>query len=155
MGMRGLGGELFRYLLASAAALGADAGLLWGLTEWGGVPYFVSAAIGFTAGLAVVYTLSVAWVFRRRSLAGQPLAELALFIGIGVVGLALNEAILAGLTETLGLHYMAAKAASVGVVFTWNFAARKLALFAAEAGRPAPDFREASLLPRAGGTVPT
>lgn len=123
--------ELMRYGLASAAALAADVGLLYALTSWAHVPYLISALAGFMAGLAIVYTLSVTWVFKKRALEDRR-AELLIFAVIGVVGLGINELVLWALTDGLGLYYLLSKAVSVGAVFTWNFGARKYMLFGHE-----------------------
>lgn len=123
--------ELMRYGLASGAALVVDVGLLYALTSWVHVPYLISALAGFMAGLAIVYTLSVTWVFKKRALVDRR-AELLIFGAIGVVGLGLNELILWTLTDGLGVYYLASKVVSVGVVFAWNFGARKYMLFGHE-----------------------
>lgn len=120
--------EFIRYFVASLIALAVDFGTLWALTSLAGVSYLISGAIAFTIGLAVVYILSVFWVFSARNVRNRSV-EFLLFAVIGVVGLALNEAILYALTTVFGLFYLLSKAASVIVVFSWNFAARKWLLF--------------------------
>jgi len=76
----------------------------------------------------VSYALSVVWVFDARRVASKT-AEYALFVLVGVVGLALNEGLLWLFTETLGLHYLLAKLIAATIIFGWNFGARKLLLF--------------------------
>lgn len=128
------GAELIRYFAASALALAVDFGLLVVLTEAVGLHYQVSGALAFVCGAAVIYLLSIRWVFATRRMAGRPSAELAIFVAIGVVGLGLNHVMLGLGTEDLGLPYEVSKIGSVGAVFTWNFIARKLTLFT----RPQP-----------------
>lgn len=123
--------EFIRYGFASAIALIVDGVLLWLLTEFLGFSYLLSGAISFTAGLIVVYLLSVFWVFERRLVRSRA-AEFAIFALIGLVGLAFNEAILYLFTSLLGVYYLVSKVASVVVVFSWNFAARKWILFRTE-----------------------
>lgn len=127
MGSEGLH-EFIRYVVASAIALLVDAGLLWLLTDFGQISYLLSGAIAFTAGLTVVYLFSVYWVFEARAVESRS-AEFLIFAMIGLVGLGLNEVVLYVLTGTFGLFYLVSKAASVVVVFSWNFAARKWLLF--------------------------
>ena len=121
--------ELARYFLASGVALAIDLGLLIGLTEIAHLHYQTAAAIGFTAGLVAIYLMSILWVFENRTLAGHQTAEFVLFALIGVVGLGINHAVLWLLAGTIGVHYLAAKAVSVAIVFAWNFLARKATLF--------------------------
>lgn len=120
--------ELVRYFLASLVALVVDGGLLVLLTTYTSLGYLVSGAISFSLGLIVIYLLSVTWVFDARAVKSRGL-EFSLFASIGVIGLLLNELILWLLTDYAGWFYLASKVASVAVVFTWNFIARKSTLF--------------------------
>ena len=115
-------------MLASQAAFWLDLGVLALLTEVGGLHYLVSAAISFLAGTTLSYVLSVVWVFDDRRVASK-IAEYALFVLVGVAGLALNEGLLWLFTETFGLHYLLAKVIAATIIFGGNFAARKLLLF--------------------------
>jgi len=106
----------------------ADYGLLYVLTEFAGVQYLVSAALAFVAGLTVNYLLSNLIVFKAHRLESR-LVEFLVFAVIGVIGLALNEAIMYCCSEIIGMHYMVSKLVSTVTVFFWNFFARKLTLF--------------------------
>jgi len=136
--------EFIRYFIASAIALVVDAGSLYLLTDVAGLPYLYSGAIAFILGLTIIYVLSVTWVFDRRVLrdpkaefllfavigiVGDPKAEFLLFAVIGIVGLGINEAVLWVATDVIGLYYLISKVLSVIFVFSWNFGARKYALF--------------------------
>ena len=120
--------ELLRYLLASAGALVVDAGSLYLFTEYAGLHYLVSAAIGFLLGMATIYLLSIGWVFSVRRVK-KTHHEMLIFALIGVVGLGINELGLYLLTEFLSFHYMISKLLVSCLVFSWNFLARKLILF--------------------------
>jgi len=115
-------------VVTSALAFSVDFGLLVLLTEIAGLHYLVSAALSFCVGASVSYTLSVLWIFRTRRFSSR-LLEYALFVGVGVVGLGLNEVLLWLLTEPLGLYYMASKVVAAALIFFWSFGARKLILF--------------------------
>lgn len=134
-----IAGESWKYLAASVAALAVDYGLLVALTSGAHLHYLWSAAIGFTAGLAVTYVLSIAFIFRERRFGRG--AELTGFLVIGLIGLGLNELLLKGMVEGLGLYYAWAKVPAAGVSFMFNFIARRLLLFTApgRADIPNPD----------------
>ena len=123
----GLGREFVKYGLGSALALIVDYSLLIILTEWAHFHYLVSAAIGFTAGLIVIYVLSIAVIFENRSV-GNRWSEFTVFATIGILGLGLNEILLFGF-EQLSVSYMIAKIPTAGAVFVFNFMLRRTLLF--------------------------
>jgi putative flippase GtrA len=125
--------QFLRYAVVGGLAFAVDAGLLWALTALAGFYYLLSAAISFTAGLVVNYLLSRFWVFDRRTLSSTTL-EFAIFTLIGIVGLGLNQLVMWGFTEKLGLYYLLSKCCAAGCVLLWSFGARKWALFS---GAPA------------------
>lgn len=120
--------QFLRYSLVGGMAFLVDFGSLYAFTEFGGLPYLVSAALAFVLGLCTNYVLSISWVFSSRKL-GNRWLEFGVFALIGLVGLGLNELIIWQFTETIGLHYLVSKIVSAGVVLFWNFFARKYALF--------------------------
>ena len=120
--------ESVRYLAASALALAIDFGLYSGLIRLAGIDYLVAAPIGFAAGLATVYAMSIRWVFRHRRLQSAH-TEFVLFALIGLAGMALNQGVVWAGVEKLSLSYELAKVVSAGTVFGFNFVFRKLLLF--------------------------
>lgn len=119
--------EFVRYFGASACALALDAGLL-ALGRLVGLPYPLAAGIGFLAGLALAYWLSVRWVFTERSLENK-VAEFGTFAIVGVAGLGLTELILHLGIEAMGWSLPVSKTVSAGIVFLFNFGLRKALLF--------------------------
>ena len=95
-----------------------------------GVSYPAAAAIGFSAGLWLAYTLSVRYVFDKRRLSNER-AEFMVFAGIGLMGLLLTEALLWAMVGRAGIGPLPAKMAAAGIVFGFNFGARKALLFSA------------------------
>ena len=117
--------QLLRYGFVGGAAFVVDFGLLYLLTQYGGLHYQLSAGISFMAGLIVNYLLSISWVFNRSVSDNDALKGFLLFSLIGVVGLGLNALILWVCTEWLGLFYLLSKIISTGIVFLWNFLGRR------------------------------
>jgi putative flippase GtrA len=126
--LRELAGEGGRYTAASALAFAVDFGTYAFLIRAAGVPYLVAAPIGFLLGLITIYALSVRWVFVMRRLPDARI-ELAVFGGIGLAGLGLNQVVVYAGVEWLSLSYWWAKLVSAALVFGFNFSARKLLLF--------------------------
>lgn len=120
--------QLFRYLFVGGFAFIVDYGLLFVLTEWGGLHYLFSASLSFLAGLAVNYLISTSWVFRTSKISNRA-AEFIVFSIIGVIGLGLNSLLLYLFTDLLHIHYMISKLITAALVMLWNFFARKIILF--------------------------
>jgi putative flippase GtrA len=123
----GVAGEFLRYLVCSALALGSDAGL-YAIGIHAGMSYALAACLSFLVGLAVAYGLSVRWAFKVRAI-DNPRAEFLVFAGVGIAGLLLTEALLWLQIAHLGFSPLWAKIGAAGVVFLFNFAARKALLF--------------------------
>ncbi len=120
--------ESWKYLLVSILALAVDYGLMVSLTQMAGVHYLASAAIGFCAGLAVNYILSVTVVFTERRLSSRRLEFLG-FLVIGLLALGLNEVLMKAFVEALHLDYRLAKIPAAGIGFIFNFVTRRVLLF--------------------------
>jgi putative flippase GtrA len=120
--------QLVRYTIIGVPAFAVDFGLLFFLTHFVHIPYLLSAAIAFIAGVSISYYLSVLWVFSSRSMDSKS-AEFLIFVIVGIVGLGLNELIIWFFTEQIHFHYLVSKINSTLLVYFWNFFARKCLLF--------------------------
>jgi putative flippase GtrA len=91
--------------------------------------YEVSAAIiSFILGLTANYILSSLWIFRRRRIAKQSY-DFMFFGLIGMIGMLLKAAIVWFLTEVPEMIIEFSNPLATGVVFIWNFLARKYLLY--------------------------
>jgi len=120
--------ELIPYIVASGAGLALDVSLLWLQVSVVGVPYLAAAAISFLSGTALVYWASIRHIFGFRRLASAR-NEFAVFLSIGLVGLAINLGVIYIGVSRLGLHYLPAKIGAAGFTFLANFAMRRWLLF--------------------------
>lgn len=127
-----LAADLAKYGFASAAALALDFVTLLLLYKGFGLNYLVAAAIGFLAGLALVYGLSVRYVFGDRRKLGARM-EIIGFLATGLAGLALTEGLMHLFVDYACLPVAFAKIPTAGVVFLFNFTARRALLFSAPA----------------------
>ncbi len=120
--------ELVLSMGVSAVSFALDFGALALLTEAFRLHYLLSAAAAFTLGTTLSYVLSVSLVFGSRRVRSRAL-EFALFVLIGLIGLALNETLMWLFTERIALYYLLSKIIAGALIFFWNFGARKLILF--------------------------
>lgn len=122
------------YLLASALALGSDAGLFLLLLDAGLAPVPASAT-GYCAGILVHWLISSRLVFSDGAAArgtGERHRQKLLFVGSAVVGLAVTTAIVGG-GSALGLDPRLAKLAAILVSFQTTYLLRRHIVFRAAA----------------------
>jgi putative flippase GtrA len=123
------------YLLASALALGSDAGLFLLLLDAGLAPVPASAT-GYCAGILVHWLISSRLVFADGAAArgtGELHRQKLLFVGSAVVGLAVTTAIVGG-GSALGLDPRLAKLVAIIVSFQTTYLLRRHIVFRAAAG---------------------
>lgn len=120
--------QLFQYLIVGGIAFAVDFSVLYLLTEFVSLHYLLSATASFLIGLLVNYTLCIRWIFDYRALENRA-HEFAIFAAIGIVGLVLNNLLLFGFTETLGVHYLISKLMAAFFVLVFNFSLRRHLLF--------------------------
>lgn len=117
--------QLFRYAIVGGVAFAVDFGALYCFTDIVGVPYLLSACIGFCLGLVVNYLLSVKWVFNQDDPNRNSVTELIGWFVIGIAGLGLNTLIMWIATDIFNVYYLISKIISTVIVFLWNFFARR------------------------------
>ncbi len=121
--------DFVRYGAASAVALAVDFILLMALHYGLGLNHLIAAALAFAAGFLTVYWLSITHVFAdRRAL--PPRVEFGGFLAIGLAGLALTEVLMYLLVDIAHASILDAKVITSGLVFAFNFLARRQMIFA-------------------------
>jgi putative flippase GtrA len=120
--------QLTRYGIIGLVALFFDYSVLVILTEYAHINHLLSATAGFFVGLLVNYGLATRYVFKKGKLNNKKL-EFIIYSVIGGGGLLFTIGLIWLLTDFLSIHYTISKAVAVGIVFLWNFYARKYILF--------------------------
>lgn len=116
--------QFIRYGFVAAVAFVFDFGLLFVFTHYVGFFYLLSATLSFTISAVVNYYLSTLWVFSNR-VERQRSHELAIFMSICLVALALNDIFMWLFTSVIGIFYLVSKILTVCIVFFWSFGARR------------------------------
>lgn len=111
--------RFLRYALVGGGTFGFDLILLYVVTEYLGVPYYLATAGAFLIAVSMNYFISRRFVFRgtERSLH----RGYAYFITIALLGAALTTAGVALLVTYAGLYYMVARVLVAFVVGTINY----------------------------------
>ncbi|MDE6746403.1 MAG: GtrA family protein [Oscillospiraceae bacterium] len=128
--------EFFRYAIVGGIAFLADSGTLFVFKEFilkGGTKpeIFASTAMGFIAGLAVNYILSIIFVFKKseNSSSGKGAKAFIVFTVIGIIGLGLTELGMYAGVYLLKWHYLVTKVITAALVLVWNYCGRKIFVF--------------------------
>lgn len=136
--VRRVAGQFGRFLVVGAVSFGIDYGVFLLLHTALGAPYVLASAISLTLSLLVNYVLTVRFVFEARP-GRNVVAELVAYVAISIVAIGLNQLVLLGSVEVLGLSPEVGKLVATGVVLVFNFIARKLLIERRPRTRVEPD----------------
>lgn len=120
--------KIVRYFFVGGTAAAIDISIFFCFAKLLGYNYLLVACAGFLLATVANYFLSVRFVF-RSGVRFTKKAELALVYMVSLIGLGLNQLILFGLVEMVGVEMLLSKVGATGSVFIWNFAARNLIVF--------------------------
>ena len=111
-----------RFGVIGLAATALHVILVLALVEGPGLPVLLANGIAFSAALALSYAGNHGWTFRARGRHGRHFPR---FVAIALIGLALNQAIMAAAVSGLDLDYRLGLAAVVVVVPVLSFLANR------------------------------
>lgn len=118
--------RLVRFCLVGASGVVVNTALLYLLTEVGGMNHLVAAVFATEAAIINNFLLNDRWTFADVESANSWLRRALRYNSVALVGLAISVAVLAGLTYTLGLHYLVANLFAIGVGTLWNYTGSSL-----------------------------
>ncbi len=118
--------EIVRFCLVGGSCFLLDYGLLYVLTEYGGINYLYSSGISFTTTVLINYWLCVVYVFHGAK--KQTKKQATIFIGSSIAGLAINQLCMWLLVDIIGMYYMYAKLVATAVVTVWNYVMKRKAI---------------------------
>lgn len=112
--------RILRFLASGGVAAAVNLGVLYGMTEYLGVWYLVSASLAFIISFAVSFTLQKFWTFGDRRLAGAS-RQAVLYFCIALSNFFLNIGILYTLVEYAHLHYIFSELIAMVVIACASF----------------------------------
>lgn len=119
--------EFMRFVAVGAGATVVHYAILIGLVELAHAALIPATTAGFCGGALTSYTLNRRITFSHQPHYGRGLVK---FVAIGLVGMALNAAIVGALAHA-GLPYILAQVGATGTCFFWNFTAARFLVFRA------------------------
>lgn len=125
--------KILRFLISGTLAALTHLGFLYLLTEYAGVWYVFSSAIGWGGGFVVSFTLQKYWTFANhsREFIGRQAALYFLLQGVNFI---VNGAALFFLTDVIGLWYMLAQFVVLLVLAVWTYAISRRFIFVSSVG---------------------
>lgn len=117
-----------RYFLVGGTAAAVDLSFFVVFSTWLGFNYLIVGAVGFIIATLVNYVLSIRFVFQSGKRFSQS-REIAYVYGISAIGLGLHTAILFVAVSQAGWPGLAGKILATGLVFIWNYSARRYYVF--------------------------
>lgn len=127
--------KLMRYFFVGGLAAVVDFTLFVLLTKYLHVAWFWSAIISFTAATLANYVLSVRFVFKSGARFSRKHHEMMLVFLVSLIGLSINQLVLWLCIEEKQMKPLIAKIVGTGVVFFWNYAARRYFVFKPQLAR--------------------
>lgn len=116
--------QFFRYIFVGGFAAIVNIGSLYVFKEFLQMYYLLANVLGFILGLITNYILSK-WLVFAKEKSMNAIVEFAIYAIIGVLGLIFDTFFIWIFTTKMQIYYMISKIISTGLVFIWNFLARK------------------------------
>ncbi len=119
-------GELKRLLKFCAVGLSGvivNQGLLWLLTEFGGLQYYISALFAIEASIISNFVLNDYFTFadRRTGRGKSFVVRLLKFNVTCLAGAGIQYGLLLLFTSVFGIHYLISNLIAIAVAFLWNY----------------------------------
>jgi len=115
--------RFLKFCLVGGSGVLVNMGLLWLLTEAGGLFYLASSAVAVECAIINNFIWNDVWTFRDRRAAGwrARLCRLARFNLVSLAGLGINIVVLWLFTDQLGVYYLLSNLAGIAAATMWNF----------------------------------
>jgi putative flippase GtrA len=121
--------KFIRYFFVGSAAAVLDFFVFALLTKCVHLAWFWSAVASFALATLINYLLSIRFVFQSGARFSRKHHEVALVFLASLIGLAINQAILWICIDRARIDPLLAKVVGTGVVFFWNYFARRNFVF--------------------------
>jgi dolichol-phosphate mannosyltransferase len=123
--------RLVRFGLVGASGVLVNTGLLYLLTEAGGLDYLVAAVLATEGAIFSNFSLNDRWTFRGVNPRTSWVRRALLYNFVALAGLVISVIVLAVLTYLLNLHYLVANLFAIGAATLWNYAVNSSSTWAA------------------------
>ena len=116
--------QLLKFGVVGIIAFFIDYGAMMLFTEVFGINYLISSTLSFIISVIFNYIASIKFVFEVGH--KQTLKDAAVFIGLSIIGLIINEIIMYIGVDRLLIDYKITKIGATALVMIFNFVTRKI-----------------------------
>lgn len=131
--------KILRYFVVGGTAAVVDFVIFASLTRLAHVHWFPAGLASFTMATVVNYLLATRFVFQSGTRFEKKHHEILITFLVSLVGLAINQTVLWACIHLRDIDPLIAKVVGTGVVFFWNYGARRYFVFKPRKVLPAID----------------
>jgi len=110
-----------KYYAVGASGVLVNLGLLFYLTEYVGLWYFLSYTLAISASITSNFILNKFWTFRDSINSQRTIVMYVKFVSVSLVGMAIQLGTVYLLVESLSVYYMLAAIVSITIAGAINF----------------------------------
>ena len=110
-----------KYYAVGASGVIVNLGLLFYLTEYVGLWYFLSYTLAISASITSNFILNKFWTFRDSINSQRTIVMYVKFVSVSIVGMAIQLGTVYLLVESLAVYYMLAALVSISIAGVINF----------------------------------
>lgn len=110
-----------KYYAVGASGVLVNLGLLFYLTEYVGLWYFLSYTLAISASITSNFILNKFWTFRDSINSQRTIVMYVKFVSVSLVGMAIQLGTVYLLVESLSVYYMLAALVSISIAGAINF----------------------------------
>ena len=110
-----------KYYAVGASGVIVNLGLLFYLTEYVGLWYFLSYTLAISASITSNFILNKFWTFRDSINSQRTIVMYVKFASVSIVGMAIQLGTVYLLVESLAVYYMLAALVSISIAGVINF----------------------------------
>ena len=110
-----------KYYAVGASGVLVNLGLLFYLTEYVGLWYFLSYTLAISASITSNFILNKFWTFRDSINSQRTIVMYVKFVSVSLLGMAIQLGTVYLLVESLSVYYMLAALVSISIAGVINF----------------------------------
>jgi dolichol-phosphate mannosyltransferase len=110
-----------KYYAVGASGVLVNLGLLFFLTEFFGLWYFLSYTLAISASITSNFILNKLWTFRESVDSQKTIVMYVKFVSVSILGMAIQLSSVYVFVESFAVYYMLAALISIGIAGAINF----------------------------------